>query len=594
MTKNLMKRAYLTLPLFALCFLLINPVSAQQKKEPTEKQKKAENKQRERELKKAAKKDAKNSTQKEQPKAAAKDTVGGSVSDEIVVVSAYKPSLADAVKIRRNPDLEDRIPVKTPPSYVVGDKRLEPTTDARMLESQPYKQPTEESPFRNYAKVGGGSLSTTYGEVYVNNIADQALELGAFAKHMAQQGELTKQNTSNQELGVFGRYIFPEVSINGRVNYKGNTNYFYGFDPVNPPQQFTPGKQRFNTIELEGELVKNYKDVEKDFVYGAKLNVYNFNNSFTNNEFSGAIVGYANAVVNEFYAGANASLDFTSSKTGLENYANNIFRANPYLKFQGETYKVDAGARLAMQFGTNTKIRIFPAVRAEFQVVPKWVRIFGEVNGDINKSSLRDFSEQNPFIGTNQLLRNSVEKLSISAGAKGAIAPGIGFKAYVFRKKVDDLPLIVNNFTQGNQFNVIYDFGNSRISGFVGEIDTKISQNVLLNGKAEYTSYDLATQREAWNLPNLKLTANARIQAAEKVAITGSLLYRGEMFDQKANGDPVTIEGFADISAGAEYRINPRIGLFIQANNLLGNKYYRYLNYAAYGLNVFGGVTVGF
>ncbi|MBE7179012.1 MAG: hypothetical protein INR69_21595, partial [Mucilaginibacter polytrichastri] len=486
--------------------------------------------------KKSEKKTDKKSTDKKTPgkkaeektpaKTAKQDTVGGSVSDEIVVVSAYKPSLADAVKIRRNPNLEDRIPVKAPQQYAVGDKRLEPSTDARMLESQPYRSPKEETPYRNYAKLGGGSLSTTYGEVYVNNIADQALELGAFAKHMAQQGDLTKQNTSNQELGVFGRYIFPQVALNGRVNYKGNTNFYYGYDARNPPVQFNPERQRFNTIELEGELTKNYQDVERDFVYGSKLNIYNFSNSFNNNETSGSIVGYANAVVNEFYAGANASLDFTSSKTGLETYANHIFRANPYLKFQGEKYKVDAGARLAMQFGTNTKIRIFPAARVEFQVVPKWVRIFGEVNGDINKSTLRGFSEENPFIGTDQLLRNSVEKLSISAGAKGAIAPGVGFKAFVFRKKVSDLPLITNNFSQGNKFNVIYDFGNSKISGFVGEIDAKISENVLLNGKAEYTSYDLATQREAWNLPNFKMTANARIQAAEKLAITGTLLYR--------------------------------------------------------------------
>ncbi|MBE7174999.1 MAG: hypothetical protein INR69_01255 [Mucilaginibacter polytrichastri] len=585
---NLRHTIYL---LFIPVCLTAGTALAQNRKKPADKKKPATEKTP---VKKAPEKATDKPAPQTEQKTTKTDTSGGSISDEIVVVSQYKPSLADAVKIRRNPDLEDRIPVKSQQNYAVGDRRLEPSTDARMLQSQPYKPGVEPTPFRNYAKAGAGSLATTFGEVYVNNIPDQALDFGGYFKHMAQQGELTKQNTSNQEVGVFGRYIFPELSLNGRASYKGATNYFYGFDPLNPPEQFSPAKQRFNTFTLDGELTKNYQDVERDFIYGAKLNIYNFSNLFDNNETSGAITAYANAVVNEFYAGANASLDFTNSKTGLTNYANHIFRANPYLKFQGETYKVDAGARLAMQFGSDTKLRIFPTARAEFQVVPKYVRIFGEVNGDINKSTLQNFYGENPFLGNNLLVQNSVERLSISAGAKGLLAPGVGFKAYVFRKKVNDLPLIVNNFTEGNAFNVIYDFGNSRISGFVGEIDAKISENVILNGKTEYNNYKLATQQEAWNLPNFKLSANARIQAAEKIAITGTLLYRGEMFDRQADGTPVTLDGFADLSAGAEYRVNPRIGIFMQVNNLFGNKYYRYLNYAAYGLNVFGGVTVGF
>jgi hypothetical protein len=35
-----------------------------------------------------------------------------SLSEEIIVTTAYKPVLADAVKIRRNPDLEDKSPLK--------------------------------------------------------------------------------------------------------------------------------------------------------------------------------------------------------------------------------------------------------------------------------------------------------------------------------------------------------------------------------------------------------------------------------------------------------------------------------------------------
>ncbi|MES2808499.1 MAG: hypothetical protein V4619_07735, partial [Bacteroidota bacterium] len=49
---------------------------------------------------------------------------GGSLAEEIIITTAYKPLLADAVKIRRNPDLEDKTPYKAPLVYAPVDKRL--------------------------------------------------------------------------------------------------------------------------------------------------------------------------------------------------------------------------------------------------------------------------------------------------------------------------------------------------------------------------------------------------------------------------------------------------------------------------------------
>jgi hypothetical protein len=44
---------------------------------------------------------------------------------------------------------------------------------------------------------------------------------------------------------------------------------------------------------------------------------------------------------------------------------------------------------------------IFPAARLEVQVIPKYVRLFAEAKGDVNKSSLRDFSEDQSVSGQN-------------------------------------------------------------------------------------------------------------------------------------------------------------------------------------------------
>ena len=379
------------------------------------------------------------------------------LSQEIIVTTNYKPVLADAVKIRRNPDLVDKTPFKAPLTYFTLDKRLERNTDIHQLEAM--KMPAEQDsiPFDNYARVGAGNLKTTFGEVYINNGRDEALQVGGYARHLAQSGStIYKQNENREEAGVFGKGIFADNTLSGRINYNYRGVNFYGFDPANPPTSFNPAKQHFSTISGEGELAKNFKDVENDFTYAVKVNGYGWSNAFDARESNVVVSGFLNQTVNQFYAGLGVSLDMSSQKDSSYSISNNLVRLNPYLKFQGDNYKIDAGLNLVRGFGNSTKAYIFPAAKAELQVIPKYVRLFAEVKGDVNKTSLRDLAENNPFIENNINIQNSVDRLDIAVGLKGTIAPGVGFKATIFRNSVKDMPLFVNDFNAtGNKFTVI-------------------------------------------------------------------------------------------------------------------------------------------
>ena len=99
--------------------------------------------------------------------------------------------------------------------------------------------------------------------------------------------------------------------------------------------------------------------------------------------------------------------------------------SNPYAHCKypplGDNYKIEAGVNIVDQFGFSSKFYIFPAAKLELQVIPKYVRLFVEAKGDVNKSSLRDFFGVNPFLGKNLLIQNSVDKLDLSAGLKGTL-----------------------------------------------------------------------------------------------------------------------------------------------------------------------------
>lgn len=534
-----------------------------------------------------------------------KPSNNSSLSEEIIVTTNYKPVLADAVKIRINPDLSDKTPFKAPLTYVTLDKRLERNTDIHQLEAMKMPPEIDTIPSNNYARIGLGNFKTTYGEVYVNNGQDEVMQLGAYAKHLGQSSSgINKQNEMKDEVGVFAKGITDDNAFTGRVTYNRLGTNFYGFNPANPPGAFSPAAQRFNTFSGEGEMTKKFKDTTNALTYALKLDGYIWNDAFQAKESNLVLTGFLNETINQFYAGLGASLDLSTQTDSLYSYNNSILRLNPYLKFQGDNYKIDVGLNLAREFGFSQRVFIFPAAKLELQVIPKYVRIFAEINGDVNKSSLRDFASVNPFIGQNINIINSVDKLDLSIGLKGMLAPGLGFKADVFRNSVKNLPMFVNNFNAtgiNNTFQVIYDGGNSRITGFNGELDFKASDDFDLFGRVEFRNYVLATEAQPWNLPKFKLTAGTIIHITNKLNINATLLYRGSTFDRTittTGGTTTTtfipISGFADLNGGVEYKINGRISIFGQVNNILNTTNQVWLYYPNYGFNIFGGVGLHF
>jgi len=183
-----------------------------------------------------------------------KAPAGNSLTEEIIVTTNYKPVLADAVKIRINPDLSDKTPFKAPLTYITLDKRLERNTDIHQLEAMKMPPEIDSIPSNNYARLGLGNYKTTYGEVYISNGKDEGLQFGAYGKHLAQSSSsINKQNEMKDEVGVFARGVTDDNAFTGRVTFNRLGTNFYGFDPANPPGAFSPAAQHFNTLSGEGE-----------------------------------------------------------------------------------------------------------------------------------------------------------------------------------------------------------------------------------------------------------------------------------------------------------------------------------------------------
>ncbi|RKD18008.1 hypothetical protein BCY91_16325 [Pelobium manganitolerans] len=526
------------------------------------------------------------------------------VTEEVEIVRSYKPILADAVKIRRSPNLNETKPFNPQVKYNLIDKKLDLNSGLRELEAQKLAKEIAAQRQNNYAKLGFGNLGTGLAQLNIATGQDPALQAGFNFNHLSMNGKENQQKISKQSLSGYGRSIGDNLVMEGKLGYDRLGTYFYGTDPLASFSNPDPHKQLFNYFNAEGLLFNRVDaDDESSFTYAAKAKGYIFNNAFKAKENSVIISGGLGQDLNKFHLGANASVDLTTSKDSAYSFNNNLFKLNPYIKIQTEVLKLTGGINYVNEFGSNQRIHIFPAVSLDFMLIKNYLTIFGSLGGDIQKNTLKNLTDENPYLNQNVGLKNTVEKINISGGIRGTFAPNVGYKAMVSYKTLGDLSYFVTDSTQRNKFNVDYMLGNTNVIGFTGELNINFSEAFNLDSKIDVKQYDNSRENYAWFRPGFTLQSTASFKIVDKVKIFGDLLFQGEtkakIFDIPSNyPNPTfttkTIKAFADISVGANYQHNKQLGVFFRVNNILANDYERLPYYNNYGINIFGGVSYGF
>lgn len=537
--------------------------------------------------------------------------------DSFDVVRDYKPILADAVKIRRSPDMTNKRAYMPKLTYGnIPDKKLDINTGLKELTVQELPFTRTQDITSNYVKLGIGNLGTILGEAYIANEEYENLRFGAFVKHLNQKGSLEQQKFSRQEVGVFGRRVLDGFTVDGLVGFNRYATRFYGVGtdingmPLNPAKE----AQAFNDIYFTGELTSNFDPNNEEAVsYSAKVDAYTYKDKFESNENSIALSAYLNKRIRTFNVGANVALDYNSIGgvgPNLDKFKNSVATINPYISFKGTNYTLTLGGNIVSEFGDESKFNIFPAAEVDFSLVPGYINLFGGLNGSVKKASYKQLTQINPYLGPNQTYQNQTERLNIFGGIKGNAGATFGYKAKVMYKSIEGLPLFINNAEAPFRFDLVYD-GDSdnqtKYFGIEGEINVRLSQLVNLGGRLNIDGYTMATQDEAWFTPKMRLAANARFNISEKLYIDAEALFQGSSwattYDYDVTQNPARLENsyrkvsvpeFFDLSAGAEYKAMDNLGIFIKANNIFNKEYERYLYYPRLGFNVIGGVNFSF
>ena len=555
-----------------------------------------------------------------------KDTVGTEV---VNVTSDYQATLNDAFKINDNPLIDDEeINQKRDIKYTIFSVPVASTFAPAKGEAAKVDNDSISKFYNNYALLGYGNYNTLRGELGVmENVGANNMYIGGLLKHISSDGgienvylkdsysksnldlHLGQRNENNQWRTSFGA-MFSKYNWYGTPQELTPLNF--NFDMVNPMQKYGDVHVNATYDSYIGAFEKaevGYKYFWDDF--GSKESRFIASPKFN--------IELPNQTLN-----VNVGVDYVNTQFS-NNQINNVLDKSNYLnlsvapsiKFFDSNYSLELGVGLTYILGNQNGVEdnalaIYPQIKANVDLVPNIVQLYGGAVGGVQQKSYADIVEQNPFVAPSLDLRPTKTAYDLYAGLKGKLYHNMSYNARVSYKAEDDKAMFTINpyeltatpkqaYEYGNSFGLVYD-KVSTLSLF-GELRFDFGDKLNLGLSGEYNNYTTDVLKNAYHLPQGKITANVLANFTNQWFADLNVSYVGQRYDYIANTvqngvtyilDDKKLGDYTDINLMIGYRPTARWTLFVKGQNLLDKNYYRFNQYQVQGIQVLGGAMYKF
>ena len=522
--------------------------------------------------------------------ASAQDTSG-----VVTIRSAYKPVIKNSVKLNftATPVIIDT--VRKVERYNIPDKGL--VFSYVPVAMKPLDVNKDTSVWlgnRRYVKAGFGNYSTPYLDAGYGMGDGKTSLLNINAFYTSSKGKEANQDYSNFSLKGSGSYYLPANEVYGQLGYRANKHYLYNIylPPVNK-ENIPQNLQDF----FLGIGIRNTKPNEVGINYDASLNANFVSLMDKMSETNLRFLLPANKKINEKFTASLqilADISRVSNKTLSVSFSNNILALQPAVNYTGKDLKIKAGINPVWDQG---EARLLPDLFAEIHPEGKNFTVLAGLKGEVVKNSLNSISRTNPYFNPYPSIENTTQT-ELFGGIRTTFAKYFQFNARVGLVRMKDVLLYAQPFDLGfpyRGFDVLNEskMGNFRISSELSyTMPEKISATagVTFNGYSGQKTFD-----RPYGLIPLEMRASVNYLYNEKLGLKANLYYfEGTPYWNGGGSQLLKTKGGADLSLGAEYKINNKFSAWLDGNNLFGNKYQVYRGYPVIGANLVGGIIVRF
>ncbi len=519
---------------------------------------------------------------------AGKDTVIKGTTIE--VIQSYKPEVKMAPKreyIATPPPADTSRPRFT---YETPQQSLFYTYSSLPLRPLALGKDSVILPFANYVKAGFGNLSTVSIDAGFGGLKGANYETGIQLHHLSQKGPIDNQKTASSGILAEGTYHEGKHDWHASLNYDRNQFGYYGYDHnLYEYKQRDSTTQVFNLFRI-GIDMQPGKGAYGKIGYHPAISFSSYSDTHDASETTFGVNApfYYNLDSIQFELGVSGI--FTQYRVSpLIAEDNSVIQINPGMKFSQNGFSGHVYIRPT--FGKNSTAYLLPDLKASFKVPNSQFVVYAGYQAQLRRNTYEQLSTYNPYM-FNMYNVTQTRTDEIFGGFQTNVGQHINFGARVSWWSYNHLPLFLNDTLDQRQFYVVHDKVNA--ISFQANLRYQVNTTFSIGFNALVNGFTPANEKEAWHEPGVRFNADFILRPIQQLTITG---YMGIVNGIKAYNiydQTVNTRGVFDMGAGVEYNIIPRVSAFIQLNNILNNRYERWLGYDSYGFNIYGGLRVKF
>lgn len=585
-------------------------------------------------------------------------TAGGTVysqqdttlTQEVEVVKAYRPTISDANKISSMPRIEDAEHEKPAFNYSIFSQPVYNTFSVNPLKAATYAARRDEPTGFGLVRAGLGNYNRPYGELFFNSQDMRNTLFGLHGRHLSSHSKLKLEggdrvdaSFAENEAEMFLKHMFRSSILSVNLGFDHQGFNYYGY-PVEPIPSVLLEDQEINYLGSRQTFSKGSFNIGLENV-AARKNDFTFDFNFLYHYF-GARTGQREHfgelkadIRKPYYNGTGfleAGITFVEADTVFNRNVmaygksrQTWITAKPSYMIGGDVANIRFGLNgwLVLDNSADMVLKLAPVIRANLVPVKEVIKIFAGVDGNYVNNHYSGIAYENPFVDPEHHVKNTFEQLRLFGGFDGKLATKTNFKLSVDYSLIKDQPLYYlfkyrapggdpGEWLIDNDFDVIYDHYNRlkfNAEIFHASID---KLNIMLSGN--YFVYDMETMDEPWNMPDWEASLALDYQVSGQLSLSTDLFFTGQrkglilavpeedprIPEPLTNAQLIQYENLQweaynlpavfDLNFGADYKINRKLSLFAQLNNFGFRKYQQWLGYPVQSFNFMGGLSYAF
>ena len=552
------------------------------------------------------------------------------IGTEVVnVVKPYTPTISDAFKVKETPALEDEDNSKKEDikynifSFPVASTFTPSKGKAANVDKAPQQQL-----FKNFATIGIGNYGTINAELFVTEDVSDNAYVGGMFRSLSSSGGIK---------GVELEDSFNDTSLDLTYGSKGETmsyNIDLGYQ-----------NQGYNWYGIPQDLGEDLSIEDRQVILNAIDPKHTYHNFYLASKvtFNESIFNEISAKYNRFWDSYDSeenrffikpkfSFEINDTKIKTEvivdyvggkfkkdyefadpiNYGFTNFGIHPSFNVVRNDWSIDIGAAVFYSMDIedkDNKIFVYPQINASYKLVGDLMVFYAGAEGTLQQNSYRDFTNENPYVSPTLNISPTDRQYDIFAGLKGKLASSVSYNLRgSYTNERGKALFLSNNYIVDTANNEEYAFGNSlgvvyddvKTVSFFGELKADFTKNIAFGVNGSFNSYSADDQREAWNLPAIKVGSSLDVNITEKWYAGADVFFIGERKDFQYNraifgfDDIITVDSYFDANAHVGYKHNERLTGFLKFNNIANQNYEKWLNYDVQGFQVILGASYKF